>query len=91
MTLSSPGCEIMVAQNRDIEDVIREVSAWPAELRLSLAHRLLDGLGSGPKSGLRRGYSAREAAALVNSRQPAPDDTTVHRWIDEHRVEKHSR
>jgi len=82
--------EIMVAQNRDIEEVIQQVSAWPAALRRSLAHRLLDGLCA-EANPAQRGYSAAEAAALVNSRQPAPDDATVRRWVDEHRAEKYAR
>jgi hypothetical protein len=81
----------MVAPNSDLENIIRQVSSWPAGARLTLARRLLEGLEPSPGSGERHGYSAAEAAALVNSRQPAPDDETVRRWVEEHRSEKHER
>lgn len=80
----------MVASNADIEEVLRHVSAWPAGLRLTLARRLLDSLAP-PETAKRGGYSAAEAAALVNSRQPAPDDEAVRHWLEQHRAEKYAR
>jgi hypothetical protein len=81
----------MVAPNSDLESVFRQVSPWPAGDRLTLARRLLESVSPPPDSGERRGYSAAEAVALVNSRQPAPSDETVRFWIDEHRAQKYDR
>ncbi len=81
----------MVAPNSDLESIFRYVSAWPAGDRLILARRLLESVTPSPDSGKRRGYSAAEAAALVNSRQPAPSDETVQLWVDERRSQKYDR
>ena len=82
---------IMVASSSDLEDVLRRVSTWPAGARLTLARRLLESLEPSHDFTGRQGYSAAEAATLVNSRQPPPDDETVQRWIEEHQQEKYGR
>ncbi len=74
----------MVALGPEFENVIRQVSTWSDGARLALARRLLESLDPSADSKRRRGLSAAEAAALTNSRQPAPDDETVRRWADEH-------
>jgi hypothetical protein len=37
----------------------------------------------------KRGPSAAEVRSLFGTDRPAPDDETVERWIDEHRMEKY--
>lgn len=39
----------------------------------------------------KRGPSAAEVQSLFRMDRPAPDDETVERWIDEHRMEKYGR
>jgi len=36
-----------------------------------------------------RGLRAAEVRGLITTDRPAPDDETVERWIDEHRMEKY--
>jgi hypothetical protein len=36
-----------------------------------------------------RGVSVAELMELVKTDKPAPDDETIRRWIDEHRVGKY--
>lgn len=45
-------------------------------------------LPQGPRP---RGYSAAEVIAALQSPQPAPNDETVKRWIDEYRMDKYGR
>jgi hypothetical protein len=81
----------MVAPGSDLESIFRQVCAWPAGDRLTLARRLLESITTASEPTERRGYSAAEAMALVNSRQPAPSDETVRLWIAEHRSKKYDR
>jgi len=76
----------------DFNAVLGHITAWPPEVRITLARRILESVESRPASqATPRGYSAAEAIALVNSQQPAPDDDTVSRWVNEHRMEKYGR
>ena len=39
----------------------------------------------------KRGRSAEEVHRILNYQGPAPDDATVERWIDEHRMQKYGQ
>ena len=44
-----------------------------------------------PESQKKRGRSAEEVHRLLNFQGPAPDDETVERWVDEHRMQKYGQ
>lgn len=78
------------AEHQDISEVVARVAAWPLSDRIKLARRILETVESSTEKRPSRGYSAAEVIALLQSRQPAPDDQTVRRWIDDHRTEKYA-
>lgn len=80
---------MVVANSDEFRSVLQQVATWPPEVRLTLARRLLEITEPVERADGRRGYSAAEVAALINSRQPAPDDATTNRWIDEMRIQKY--
>jgi len=79
----------MIQQQQELTEVLQRVQQWPTALRIRLARRLPESLDTATSAG--RAWSAAEAIAAVNSRQPAPDDATVRQWIDERRVEKYGQ
>jgi hypothetical protein len=81
----------MVPQHDELKEVLERVEHWPPALRIHLARRLLESVDVRDSESPRRGWTAAEAMAVVNSRQPAPDDATVKQWIDEHRMEKYGQ
>ena len=71
-------------------DILGRITSWPPELRITLARRVLESVETSPSSQVtRRRYSAAEVITRLKMPQPAPDDATVKRWIDEHRMEKY--
>ena len=84
------------AEATELTDVLNRVKTWPTTLQIALAHKILESLDSAdapaaaapPKE---RGLTAAEIQRLLKTDRPAPDDETVDRWIDEHRMEKYSR
>jgi hypothetical protein len=78
----------------ELTDVLNRVKTWPTILRITLARKILETLEKGqapparspPKS---RGLSAAEFRGLPKTDRPPPDDETVERWIDEHRMEEY--
>jgi len=78
----------------ELADVLNRVKTWPSTLRITLARKILESLDqaeahSAPPPPKIRGLSAAEVRGLLNTDRPPPDDETVERWIDEHRVEKY--
>ncbi len=78
------------SQQQDLTSVLETVKSWPAEMRVSLARMILETVEP-PEPSLvpGRGLSARELMDMVKTDKPAPDDETVRRWIEEHRMEKY--
>ena len=76
-------------EHQEISEVFSRVAAWPPAERIKLARKILESVETPTEKRTSRGYSAAEVIALLQSRQPAPDDQTVRRWIDEHRMEKY--
>lgn len=80
---------MIAPETQDIGDILLRVETWPTEKKLTLARRLMQDIEAAATAQRPRGYSAEEVVALLRMPQPAPDDETVKRWIDEHRVEKY--
>ena len=76
-------------EHQEISEVVARVAAWPPAERIELARKIMETVETPTEKRSSRGYSAAEVIALLHSRQPAPDDRTVQRWIDEHRMEKY--
>jgi hypothetical protein len=76
-------------EHQEISEVVARVAAWPPAERIKLARKILETVETAGEKRSSRGYSAAEVIALLQIRQPAPDDQTVRRWIDEHRTEKY--
>jgi hypothetical protein len=75
----------------ELTDVLNRVKTWPTTLRITLAHKILESLDKAEPSAVPangRGLSAAEMHGLLRTDRPPPDDETVERWIDEHRMEK---
>jgi hypothetical protein len=84
------------AEATELTDVLNRVNTWPTTLRITLARRILESLDeakvqASPVVRKTRGLSAEEVRTLLKTDRPAPDDDTVDRWIDEHRMEKYGR
>lgn len=77
------------AESPEVTEILTRVSAWPSEARAALARRILAGLRPPHHAAPGSGYWAAEVIAALRMPQPAPDDATVKRWIDEERMEKY--
>lgn len=82
------------AEATALTDVLNRVKTWPTTLRITLAHKILESLDKedspvAPPPPKARGLSAAEIQSLLKTDRPPPDDETVRRWIDEHRMEKY--
>jgi hypothetical protein len=89
------------AESSELADVLGRVKNWAPSLRIALAKEILDSLNttngivdsqiraSGHQPPTPRGLSAKEVQGLLKTDRPPPDDETVDRWIDEHRMEKY--
>jgi hypothetical protein len=78
------------AEANELADVMGRVKTWPPNLRIALAHRILDSLAPTPPAP--RGLPARSVQELIGigaGDSPPPDDEAVRRWIDERRMEKY--
>ena len=73
---------------QEISEVVARVSSWPLAERIKFARKILETVETADERRSSRGYSAAEVISLLQSRQPAPDDQSVRRWIDDHRTQK---
>ena len=81
---------MIIAETPEFTDILGRITSWPPELRITLARRVLESVETSPSSQVtRRPCSAAEVITRLKMPQPAPDDATVKRWIDEHRMEKY--
>lgn len=82
-----------VVEKDPVSEVLDRVNAWPPAQRITLARRILETLEPMTLTAtpIPRGRSMEEIRALFQIDRPAPDDETVRRWIDEHRLEKYGR
>jgi hypothetical protein len=82
------------AEASELTDVLDRVKTWPPTLRITLARKILESLDKAqapqaPPPPKTRGLSAAEIRRLLKTDRIPPDDETVERWIDEHRMEKY--
>jgi hypothetical protein len=78
------------AEANDLSEVLNRVKDWTPAQRITLARRILETLETAQQPA--RGLPARSVQELIGigaGDSPPPDDETVRRWIDEHRMEKY--
>jgi hypothetical protein len=80
----------MTNNESEVVEILHRVESWPQTMRISLARQILQSLEEGQRQ-TPRGQSAAEVLALLKSDKPAPDDATVKKWLDEHRLEKYGQ
>lgn len=80
---------VSVAQSPEYADVLGRVRSWSPEMRLSLAEELLRSLHPVVRPSGPRGVPAEQVRSIGAGKGPPPDDETVERWIEEHRMEKY--
>jgi hypothetical protein len=73
----------------DYQNVLKTVSAWPAELRITLAH---DVLGTVQRDVTHKPHPTLDRAlGLGRGQQPPPSDEQVKQWIEGYRLGKHAQ
>ncbi len=82
------------AEATELTEVLNRINTWPTTLRITLARKILESLDNAkapatPPAQKTRGLSAAEVQGLLKTDRPPPDDQTVERWVDEHRMEKY--
>jgi hypothetical protein len=82
-----------VARSSDYDSLLKTVSSWPAEQRISFAHDVLGTLREGPgvESSTPKRNTLARALGLARGTGPAPDDAEIERILDEVRMEKYGR
>lgn len=75
----------------DIQQVLQRVRTWPAPDRLALIQTLVASLRTELTAAEPRKESLLDLRGIAAGQGPPPDDETVKRWIDEHRMEKYGR
>ncbi len=79
----------------DLAQVLDVVKAWPVDMRISLARRILETVERSPaaseKSGARRGKPVEALIGMGAGSGPPPTDEDVRRWLGERRMEKYGR
>lgn len=77
------------------ENIIKVIRAWPLSQRLMLVQDILRTLV--PELKIRnlnpkrpKQTTLQQALGLLSTNQPAPIDSEVQEWLDEHRLEKYS-
>lgn len=73
---------------RDIESILQQVTPWPEEDRVALAYQILRDMRNQTREPAPR-KTADEALGIAAGDTPPPDDATVKRWIEEHRMRKY--
>jgi hypothetical protein len=82
---------MITAESPEVTEILERVRDWPPETRVTLARRILASVPRPDRPAPRSGYWAAEVIAALQMPQPAPDDATVKRWIEEERMEKYGR
>jgi len=78
----------MSMTNIDYETVRTIIHKWPAEMRITLIHDILDTLAKQETKDTKRGTLER-ARGLLSTGRPAPTDEEVQKMLDERRMEKY--
>lgn len=72
----------------DIQAILTRVSPWPEEERVALAYMILRNMRKQTREPAPRN-TVDQAAGIAQGNSPPPDDETVQRWIEEHRLRKY--
>jgi hypothetical protein len=75
----------------DYEGVLAKVRTWTPEMQRTLIADLMRSLYPLARPGGVRGVPVEALLGIAAGEGPPPDDETVKRWIDEHRMEKYGR
>lgn len=73
---------------REIETIISQVTPWPEEDRVALAYMILRNLRKKTREDAPRN-TLEKALGIARGNTPPPDDATVKKWIEEHRLRKY--
>ena len=73
---------------QDISSILERVKPWPEEDRVALAYMILRDMRKRTREPAPRRTLDR-AIGVARGSSPPPDDATVKRWIEEHRLRKY--
>jgi hypothetical protein len=79
-----------MSRSAEFNEVLKVVSAWPAQQRASLAQVLIDGLIN-RSSEARSKLALDELVGIARGKNPVPDDLQIEQWIDEARTRKYGQ
>jgi hypothetical protein len=72
----------------EIQSIISRVKPWAEEDRVALAYLILRDMRTKTREPAPR-HTLDRALGIARGATPPPDDATVKRWMDEHRVRKY--
>ena len=72
----------------EIDTILKQVDPWPTEERVALAYRILRDMRKNYLQPAPRATLHEALGVAAGSTNP-PDDDTVRKWTDDHRIEKH--
>jgi hypothetical protein len=79
----------MTTQLAEYQQLLTRARSLEPELRLTMAEELLRSLHGAVRPVGLRGVPAAQVRGLAAGSGPPPDDETLRRWLEEHRVEKY--
>ena len=72
----------------EIDTIVAQITPWPMEERVALAHQILRDMGKQIRQPAPR-RTLERAMGIAGGTSIPPDDATVRQWIDERRLQKH--
>jgi hypothetical protein len=72
----------------DIDAIIARVTPWPMEERVALAYEILRDMRKQTRQPAPR-RTLERAIGIARGASAPPDDATVRKWVEEHRLQKH--
>lgn len=80
----------MVASNSEVESVLQQVKAWPAESRIALARRVLESIEQESLATGLKGESSDRVLGIWATDKAAPSDDECARILAEELERKHA-
>jgi hypothetical protein len=71
------------------ESVLEVVRTWPPDKRFLLIQDVMKTLEMAFHTERKKRQTAGEALGLLTTGSPAPSDTEIQQWLEEHRMEKY--
>lgn len=84
---------MITTDTHQLSDIVERVRAWPANVRVTLARRILETVETQPSpepSDRPRGPSAAEVASMFKSDKPTPSDDDCRRILEEELTRKYA-